>query len=36
MQKYGLNYEDSLHLSTAIRTGAKEIISDDKASTKHP
>ncbi|MCD6536246.1 MAG: type II toxin-antitoxin system VapC family toxin [Thaumarchaeota archaeon] len=36
MQKYGLDYEDSLHLSTAIRTGAKEIISNDKDFDKTP
>jgi len=36
MQKYGLDYEDSPHLSSAIRTGAKEIISNDKDFDKIP
>ena len=30
MNEYKLDYEDSLHLAVAIRTGAKEIISNDK------
>jgi uncharacterized protein len=30
MVDYKLDYEDSLHLAIAIRTGAKEIISNDK------
>lgn len=30
MGECGLDYEDSLHLAVAIRTGAKEIISNDK------
>ena len=30
MEEYGLDYEDSLHLSVAKRKGAKEIISNDK------
>jgi len=34
MQKCGLDYEDSLHLSTAIGTVAKEIILNDKDSDK--
>ena len=30
MNEYKLDYEDSLHLAVAIRTGAQEIISNDK------
>jgi len=30
MGDYKLDYEDSLHLAVAMRTGAKEIISNDK------
>ncbi len=30
MDKYGLDYEDSLHLAVAERVGAQEIISNDK------
>jgi predicted nucleic acid-binding protein len=30
MEEYGLDYEDSLHLSVAMRTGTKEIVSNDK------
>ena len=30
MNECKLDYEDSLHLAVAIRTGAKEIISNDK------
>jgi predicted nucleic acid-binding protein len=30
MYEYKLDYEDSLHLAVAIRTGAQEIISNDK------
>ena len=30
MVDYKLDYEDSLHLAIAIRTGAKEIVSNDK------
>lgn len=30
MNDYSLNYEDSVHLAVALRTGAKEIISNDK------
>ena len=29
MKEYDLDYEDSLHLTTALRTGVKEIISND-------
>ena len=30
MDEFKLDYEDSLHLAVAIRTGAQEIISNDK------
>jgi predicted nucleic acid-binding protein len=30
MNECKLDYEDSLHLAVAIRSGAKEIISNDK------
>ena len=30
MNEYKPDYEDSLHLAVAIRTGAQEIISNDK------
>ncbi len=30
MNEHKLDYEDSLHLAVAIRTGAQEIISNDK------
>lgn len=30
MKEYKLDYEDSLHLATALRIGAKEIISNDR------
>ena len=30
MNEFKLDYEDSLHLAVAIRTGAQEIISNDK------
>ena len=36
MKKYGLDYEDSLHLSVALRTGAKEIISNDEDFDRTP
>jgi len=36
MQKYELDYEDALHLSTAIRLNAKEIISNDQDFDKTP
>jgi len=29
MKKHGLDYEDSLHLATALRVGAGEIVSND-------
>lgn len=30
MKEHKLDYEDALHLATAVRIGAKEIISNDK------
>jgi len=30
MKEYGLDYEDSLHLAVALRTGVKKIVSNDK------
>jgi len=36
MEEYNLDYEDSLHLTTALRTDAKEIISNDKDFDKTP
>lgn len=36
MQEYGLDYEDSLHLATALRSGAKTIISNDRDFDKAP
>ena len=36
MEEYGLDYEDSLHLSVAIKAGAKEIVSNDKDFDKTP
>jgi len=36
MEKYGLDYEDSLHLAVAIREGAVKIISNDKDFDKTP
>lgn len=30
MRKHELDYEDSLHLATALRVGAKEIVSNDE------
>ena len=30
MNQFGIDYEDSLHLVIAIRTGAQEIVSNDK------
>ena len=36
MEEYSLDYEDSLHLSTAIKAGAKEIVSNDKDFDKIP
>jgi len=36
MEKYNLDYEDSLHLATAIRMGINKIISNDKDFDKTP
>jgi len=36
MQKCGLDYKGSLHLSTAIGTEAKEIISTTRTPTNTP
>lgn len=36
MQRYDLDYEDSLHLNVAMRTGIKKIISNDKDFDKTP
>jgi len=30
MKRFDLDYEDALHLSTALKSGAKEIVSNDK------
>ena len=30
MKEYGLDYEDAVHLAVAMRTGAQEILSNDK------
>ena len=30
MEQYGIDYEDALHLTVALRKGAKEIISNDE------
>lgn len=36
MKEYDLDYEDSLHLTTALRTGVKEIVSNDEDFDKTP
>jgi predicted nucleic acid-binding protein len=36
MMEYGLDYEDSLHLATALISRAKEIVSNDKDFDKTP
>jgi len=36
MRKYGLDYEDAIHLATALRNGVREIISSDKDFDKTP
>jgi len=36
MEEYDLDYEDSLHLTTALRMDVKEIISNDKDFDKTP
>jgi len=30
MKEYDIDYEDSIHLTVALRKGAKEIVSNDK------
>ena len=36
MKEHSLDYEDSLHLSVAMRKGAKEIVSSDEDFDKTP
>ena len=36
MKEYDIDYEDSLHFTTALRTGAKEIVSNDQDFDKTP
>ena len=36
MRKYELDYEDSLHLATALRMDAREIVSNDEDFDKTP
>lgn len=36
MKRYGLDYEDSLHLATALRVGAEEIVTNDEDFNKAP
>jgi len=36
MREYDIDYEDSLHLTAALRTGAKEILSNDKDFDRTP
>ncbi|MCL4430329.1 MAG: type II toxin-antitoxin system VapC family toxin, partial [Chloroflexi bacterium] len=36
MNDYKLDYEDSVHLAVAIRTGTNEIISNDKDFSSTP
>ena len=36
MKAYDIDYEDALHLATALRVGAKEIVSNDKDFDKTP
>jgi len=36
MKEYNLDYEDSLHVTTALRTSAEEIISNDRDFDKTP
>jgi len=36
MKKHDIDYEDAIHLATALRTKAKEIISNDKDFDKTP
>ncbi|MEM0482292.1 MAG: type II toxin-antitoxin system VapC family toxin [Nitrososphaerota archaeon] len=34
--EYSLDYEDALHLATALRNNAKEIVSNDRDFDKTP
>lgn len=36
MGEYGLDYEDALHLSAALRSRAKEIVSSDRDFDRTP
>jgi len=36
MDRYGIDYEDALHLAVALKAGAKEIISDDEDFDRTP
>lgn len=36
MKEYSLDYEDAVHLATALRNKAKEIISNDEDFDKTP
>jgi len=36
MRKYGLDYEDAIHLATALRNRVREIVSSDKDFDKTP
>ncbi len=36
MMEYSLGYEDALHLATALRNNAKEIVSNDRDFDKTP
>lgn len=36
VKEYDLDYEDALHLATALRKGVKEIISNDKDFDRTP
>ena len=36
MDEYGLDYEDALHLSVALKAGAKVIVSNDRDFDKAP
>jgi predicted nucleic acid-binding protein len=36
MREYDMDFEDALHLATALRVGAKEIVSNDKDFDRGP
>ncbi|MFQ6074732.1 MAG: type II toxin-antitoxin system VapC family toxin [Candidatus Bathyarchaeia archaeon] len=36
MEKYGIDYEDALHLAVALRKGAKGIVSNDEDFDRTP